>query len=154
MLFKRQAIFTDNVGALGGCALASRGDEGANKITFEDKASFRDNYCDGEHPAIVEYLDENNIDRNDENKGGGALLAFGPTTVEFQSTAVFKRNLSPSGGAILTGTDATVSFVSDDELITEDNVASATCPDILVNEGSVVQIDGETSSGEDLCQRS
>jgi len=29
----------------GGCALASRGGDGTNKITFEDTANFKDNVC-------------------------------------------------------------------------------------------------------------
>ncbi|CAM9622848.1 unnamed protein product, partial [Ectocarpus sp. 6 AP-2014] len=71
-----------------------------------------------------------------------------------QKTANFKRNEAPSGGAIRTGTGATISFFSDDELITEDNAASTTCPAILVNEGSSVLIAGEAVSGDDLCERS
>ena len=36
------------------------------------------------------YDDDSNSDWQDENKGGGALLAYGATTVVFSDTAVFK----------------------------------------------------------------
>lgn len=42
----------------------------------------------GYYPSIFD--DDNFSDRLDENKGGGALLAYGASTVVFSDSAVFK----------------------------------------------------------------
>lgn len=42
----------------------------------------------GEQPPM--YNDRDSGDWAEENKGGGALLAYGVTTIEFANTAVFK----------------------------------------------------------------
>jgi len=44
----------------------------------------------GVHPAIEEWLNPDDIDVINDNKGGGAILAYGSTTVEFLKTANFK----------------------------------------------------------------
>ncbi|CAM9648236.1 unnamed protein product [Pylaiella littoralis] len=164
ILFNGVAIFKDNVGALGGCALASKGwvfsendDDlaaGDNKITFADKAKFKDNYCDGEYPTI--YDDRDFADWADNNKGGGAILAYGATSIEFANTAVFKRNEGPNGGAITNS--AEISFISDAKLVTADNVVTGTlsqCSDILNNDVGTIVIGTEaiTGASDSLCER-
>lgn len=42
----------------------------------------------GDYPTI--YDDRDYSEWADENKGGGAILAYGATTIEFADTAVFK----------------------------------------------------------------
>ncbi|CAM9912938.1 unnamed protein product [Scytosiphon promiscuus] len=161
ILFNRLAIFKENVGALGGCALATRGyifdadddelEEGDSRITFADKAKFKDNYCDvrlaaGTISARPRWADE--------NKGGGAILAYGATTIEFADTAVFKRNEAVNAGAIRNS--GTMLFVSDDKLVTADNVATDSCPDILNNDVGTITIGTESFLGPSagLCERS
>ncbi|CAM9959551.1 unnamed protein product [Pylaiella littoralis] len=167
ILFNGVATFEDNVGALGGCALASRGwvfseygDDlaaGENKITFADKAKFKDNYCDGDYPSIYEESRASRVaDIEDEYKGGGAVLAYGATSIEFANTAVFKRNEAPNGGAIINL--AEISFISDAKLSTTDNVATGMlnqCPDILNSDVGTIVIGTETITGpsDNLCER-
>ncbi|CAN0379514.1 unnamed protein product [Pylaiella littoralis] len=129
VLFKRLAIFQDNVGSLGGCSVASMryvdngGDDEVsaadNKITFEGKAKFNDNHCDGDYPSIYEDDDGSST----ESRDGGALLVYGASSVDFQDTAVFKRNEAVNGGAI--ANSASISFVSNAKLFVESNVAAA-----------------------------
>ncbi|CAN0526767.1 unnamed protein product, partial [Ectocarpus sp. 8 AP-2014] len=83
-----------------------------------DKVKFKDNYIipPRRPTSSSEYV-------VDENKGGGALAALGVTSVDFQNTAVFKRNEAVKGGAILNS--GSISFLSEAKLVTADNVASS-----------------------------
>ncbi|CAN0430417.1 unnamed protein product, partial [Ectocarpus sp. 12 AP-2014] len=85
--------------------------------------------CQGDYPSIYDSI--RFADWMDENKGGGAILAYGATTIEFADTAVFKRNDATNGGSI--SNNALFSFASGEKLVTVDNVAIETCPDILNN---------------------
>ncbi|CAB1098144.1 unnamed protein product [Ectocarpus sp. CCAP 1310/34] len=156
VLFGGLVIFSDNVGGTAGAAVASKGsdpdDDDASgvdsKVTFEDKAKFKDNYIipPRRPTSSSEYV-------VDEDKGGGALAALGITRIDFQDTAVFKRNEAIKGGAILNS--GSISFLSEAKLVTADNVASSACADILNDDSGVVNIGTTTflGSSDSLCER-
>ncbi|CAM9636886.1 unnamed protein product [Ectocarpus fasciculatus] len=156
ILFGGLAIFHNNVGGTAGGALASKGsnpdDDDASgvdsKVTFENKAKFKDNYIIS--PNWPSSSSEHVVD---EDKGGGALAALGVTSIDFQNTAVFKRNEAVKGGAVLNS--GSISFLAEEKLVTADNVASSTCADILNDDSGVINIGTTTVSGgsDSLCER-